>query len=177
MLDPRERSTLLALARQSIAHYLSHQAYLRPAVDAPALCEPRGAFVTLKKHGMLRGCIGALHARLPLWETVVEMAVAAAFEDPRFISLTANELPQIDIEISVLSPMTVVKDSSTIEVGVHGLYVQKGGRSGLLLPQVATEYGWDRETFLRHTCQKAGLPEDAWRSGATVSCFTAEIIH
>jgi AmmeMemoRadiSam system protein A len=112
----------------------------------------------------------------PLRRTVAEMAVQAALHDPRFSPVSASELPGLDIEISVLSPLEEVKDVSTIEVGKHGLVIQEGSRSGLLLPQVATEYGWDRETFLDHTCMKAGLPAGSWRKkGVVILRFTAEV--
>jgi AmmeMemoRadiSam system protein A len=132
--------------------------------------------VTLTKRGDLRGCIGYVRAVKPLRETVAEMAVQAALHDPRFPPVSASELSGIDIEISVLSPLEEVTDVSQIEVGKHGLVIQEGARSGLLLPQVATEYGWDRETFLDHTCLKAGLPAGSWkRKGVVLLKFTAEV--
>ena len=135
-----------------------------------------GAFVTLEKGGALRGCIGHVRAYKPLEQTVSEMAVQAALHDPRFPPVTADELDGLTVEISVMSPLTVVENVSEIEVGTHGLIIQDGGRSGLLLPQVATDYGWDRETFLEHTCMKAGLPPDSWKQeGVTILKFTAEV--
>ena len=118
---------------------------------------PCGAFVTLKKKGALRGCIGHIVGHYPLAETISRMAVAAAFQDPRFPPVTRAEWPTIDMEISVMTPLKEITDTAAIEVGRHGIYIQKGDRSGLLLPQVATEYGWDRLTFLEQTCRKAGL--------------------
>lgn len=127
------------------------------------------AFVTLRKKGSLRGCIGHLTARLPLYETVIDMALAAAFEDYRFSPVTDEELKDIKIEISVLSPVKEIKNPEEIQMGKHGVIVQKGGNSGVFLPQVATETGWSREKFLSELCyQKAGLPSDAWKDKDTI---------
>ena len=140
------------------------------------LQEKRGAFVTLKRKGQLRGCIGYTQAFKPLSQTIMEMAQAAAFQDPRFPPLAKNELGDLDIEISVLTPFRSIQDIKDIEVGKHGLFIERGGYSGLLLPQVATEYHWDRQTFLEHTCLKAGLPKDAWKDKNTkIQVFSAEI--
>src|SRR5664280_1115688 len=136
-------------------------------VDSETLKEKRGAFVTLKKRGHLRGCIGYIKAVKPLWEAVQEMAVAAAFHDPRFPSLKSDEIRDLSYEISVLSPLKRIKDINEIEVGKHGLYIVRGYNSGLLLPQVALEYEWDRESFLKETCYKAGLPPQAWMDKET----------
>jgi AmmeMemoRadiSam system protein B/AmmeMemoRadiSam system protein A len=175
-LTPHERKTLLALARASIADELGLPGSSTPPFRSPVLDAERGAFVTLHEHGQLRGCIGYVRAVRPLREAVAEMAVQAAFHDPRFPPVTADELADIDIEISVLSPLEVVTDVSRIETGRDGLVVQEGTRSGLLLPQVATEQGWDRETFLDHTCLKAGLPAGSWRrKGVVIMSFTAEV--
>jgi AmmeMemoRadiSam system protein B/AmmeMemoRadiSam system protein A len=175
-LTERERAALLSLARRSIeAEFAGHWP---PPVEftSKALQTECGAFVTLTKRGQLRGCIGHVRAYKPLERTVMEMAVQAAFHDPRFPPVTEEELPDLTIEVSVMSPLSAVADVSEIEVGTHGLVVQDGGRSGLLLPQVATDYGWDRETFLEHTCAKAGLPPDAWKAeGVTILSFTAEV--
>ena len=131
--------------------------------------------VTLKKNGHLRGCIGYIKAYKPLCETVQEMAIAAAFRDPRFPSLKPDEVKQLTFEISVLSPLKRIHDVNEIEVGKHGLYMIRGHKSGLLLPQVATEYGWDRTTFLKETCHKAGLQPDAWMDAATeIYIFSAD---
>jgi AmmeMemoRadiSam system protein A len=132
--------------------------------------------VTLHKQGRLRGCIGQIHARQPLVRTVAEMAVAAAFEDPRFPPLRREELRDIDIEISVLTPLRRITDVGEIQVGTHGIYLRRGAYSGLLLPQVATEWGWDRNTFLEHTCEKAHLPKDAWKDKkAEIYIFSADV--
>jgi AmmeMemoRadiSam system protein A len=134
-----------------------------------------GAFVTLHKAGQLRGCIGYVAPIYPLYEAVIECTVAAATQDPRFPPVTLEELPQIDVEISALSPMEEVENISTIEVGVHGLVISQHGRRGLLLPQVAVEYGWDCERFVRETCRKAGLSPDAWQQGAKIEKFSAMV--
>ena len=136
-----------------------------PATDT--LREPYGAFVTLKRHDHLRGCIGHIVADRPVWLNVADMALAAAFDDPRFPPLTRAELDGLVVEITVLSPLAPCPDPELIEVGRHGLYIRQGMHSGLLLPQVPVEWGWDRRTFLRQTCRKAGLSEDAWRDPGT----------
>lgn len=138
------------------------------------LREARGAFVTLHEDGELRGCIGMTMAVKPLDETVREMARAAALEDPRFTPVTRDELDKLQIEISVLSPMFAIAPEDVV-VGRHGLMISYEGRRGILLPQVAPEWGWDRETFLAQLCRKAGLPMDQWRKGAKIEAFTAEV--
>ncbi|HET7839061.1 MAG TPA: AmmeMemoRadiSam system protein A [Rectinemataceae bacterium] len=157
-----DRELLLAAARESIASRLQGREARRPQTP-PALMERCGAFVTLHEAGRLRGCIGRMVGSDPLLETVSSMARAAAFEDPRFPPLSARELGEIDIEITVLSPLRDCCPDE-VEVGRHGIYITKGWHSGVLLPQVATERCWDRETFLEQTCLKAGLPPDAWES-------------
>jgi AmmeMemoRadiSam system protein A len=142
----------------------------------PALRERRAAFVTLKVEGSLRGCIGRLVALEPLYRIVADCAVAAATRDYRFDGVAPEELAGIELEISVLSPMEVVDDINRIEIGVHGLYIEKGASQGVLLPQVAVEYDLSREKFLELTCRKAGLPPDAWKQGATLKMFSAQII-
>ena len=177
-LDRDERRILLQLARGAIAREVGRDMSL-PDDDAvaahPQLTEPLGAFVSLHIGERLRGCIGTFEATRPLTRTVCEMAVAAATRDPRFSPLEPSELDQLDIEISVLSPRSPAQPQD-IEVGKHGVYVTRGMNRGVLLPQVATDAGWDRETFLEHTCLKAGLPKDAWRSQDTrIEVFTAEV--
>ncbi len=174
MLTNDEQQSLLRLARQKLSAHLA----AGPAPDAVRLADPEahsGAFVTLHVKGELRGCIGYPGARQPLDEVVSQCAVASATEDPRFPPVAASELDDLSIEISVLTPMVQVLDVSEIEIGRHGLVLEQGGRRGLLLPQVATEYGWDRETFLAHTCLKAGLSTGAWRSGARILRFEAQV--
>jgi len=174
-LEPRERLYLLQLARDTIAAALSGRKAEPRVPPFEGLREPRGAFVTLHRHGQLRGCIGTFEARAPLYEVVREMALAAAFNDPRFPPLSAEELPEVEIEISVLSPLRRGRPEE-VEVGRHGVYVVKGAYRGVLLPQVAVEHGWDRETFLDHVCLKAGLPPRCWQDPETeLYLFTAEI--
>jgi AmmeMemoRadiSam system protein A len=176
-LSSAEKTRLFQVARESIQAHLRGE---RPPVlkDIPAkLKEPRGVFVTLHRRGSLRGCIGCLEPVKPLIDAVQEMAVAAAFSDPRFGPLRPEELADLDIEISVLTPFKRVEKIEEIEVGRHGLYLEQGYCRGLLLPQVATEWKWDRLTFLAQTSSKAGLPPDAWRDPATrIYIFSAEIL-
>lgn len=145
--------------------------------EAGEFPEASGAFVTLKRGGRLRGCIGTLECRRALDQEVARVAVSAAREDPRFEPLRAAELDDLEVEVSVLGSLERIDpfDEHAFEIGRHGLVVEQGFRRGLLLPQVATEWGWDRETFLAQTCLKAGLPPDAWRKGATVYRFTGEV--
>lgn len=131
--------------------------------------------MTLKRRGQLRGCIGYIEAVKPLWKTLEDCTGSAAKNDYRFNPVEPEELPDIHIEISVLTPLQVIEDVSVIEVGRHGILISKGMSRGLLLPQVAVEYGWDREQFLRHTCRKAGLPEDSWKKGARIEIFSADV--
>lgn len=175
-LDPKERLILLKLARHAIMESLGSGGEYPEFEPSPGLRAPSGAFVTLHRKGQLRGCIGTFSAQNPLEETIQEMARAAAFQDPRFTPVQAREVPEIDIEISALTPMREVQDLEEIEVGRHGLYVMDGPFSGVLLPQVATEQGWDRQTFLEQTCIKAGLDRDRWRSDdLKVFVFSAEV--
>ena len=172
-LSESSQKELLTLARQFIRDFLlTGRKNIQTSVN-PELQVRSGAFVTLHNREKLRGCIGMVSPAEPLFETVQECAASAAAADPRFDAVTLSELEQILIEISVLSPPEPVNDMSQIEVGVHGLMISHHGRRGLLLPQVATEYQWDRETFLEQTCRKAGLPRDAWHSGAEIMVFTA----
>ncbi len=175
-LSDADKKLLLQMARATIeAHLLDQPA---PALGSTpqSLGERRGAFVSLHRQGRLRGCIGYLEAVKPLGETVREMAAAAAFHDPRFRPLGKDELADLELEISVLSPMQLIKNVEEIKVGTHGLFIIQGSCRGLLLPQVATEYKWDRLTFLQQTCCKAGLPPDAWKDPSTkIYAFTAEV--
>lgn len=174
-LSREEKNQLKQLARDAIECALFGKEQCRIELSEK-LKEKAGAFVTLKTKGALRGCIGYTRAIMPLSDVVQKMAVEAAFHDPRFCSLQSDEWGDIDIEISVISPMRRIDSVDEIEVGTHGLYVETKGYSGLLLPQVATEYGWDRKTFLEYTCAKAGLPRDAWKSGdIKIYVFSAEV--
>lgn len=175
-LTATQREHLLRIARTAIREAL-HGRPLSPPEDLPGpLRAPRGAFVTLKHRGELRGCIGHVYPHQSVAETVQQMAVAAALRDPRFPSVSPDELPEIEVEISVLSLPRKVEGVEQIHVGEHGLIVHHPAGQGLLLPQVAVERGWDRETFLAHTCRKAGLPKDAWKRPETeISVFSAEV--
>jgi AmmeMemoRadiSam system protein A len=141
---------------------------------SPHLSEPRGVFTTLYLKNALRGCVGYPVPNVPLYRAVMETACAAAFEDPRFSPVTLAEASELKISLSVLSSLQAVP-AETVEVGKHGLVISQGACRGLLLPQVAVEHGWDCITFLEQTCRKAGLPLDAWRSGARIEVFTAEV--
>jgi hypothetical protein len=174
-LDSDEQRLLLELARQAIEHYLKTGKRLKPKVAGEKFLQKRGAFVTIKLGGHLRGCIGYPLPYKPLAETIAEMAVAAATQDYRFQPLTAEELPRAKIEISVLTLPKSIQDVGQVEVGRHGIIVSKGFAKGLLLPQVPLEYKWDRETYLRHGCLKAGLDEDEWRKGAQIEVFEAQV--
>jgi len=176
-LTPEQRLELLSIARRAIRERVSGRSDSCPAPADPTLRTPGAVFVTLTRAGALRGCIGFVHAIRPLAEAIAHCAASAATGDPRFPPVTARELPEIRIEISVLSPLRPAADPADIRVGVHGLHISKDNRHGLLLPQVATEFGWDRETFLRQVCAKAGLPQDAWRRGADLQVFTVERIQ
>lgn len=167
-LTPDEQQYLKDLVRLAITSQLSGRGPDSPPEPASDL--PRtelGAFVTLKRNGHLRGCIGNLVGRGPLFQTVWNMALAAAFQDPRFNPLTAAEMDGLSIEISVLGPLEPCPDPQLVEIGRHGLIMRRGGNQGLLLPQVPVEWGWDREQFLAQTCRKAGLPANAWREPGT----------
>jgi len=168
-----ERQILLQLAHRSIEAALAGRK-LDLTPPSAHLGEMRGAFTTLHLGGKLRGCIGYVIPVHSLYQTVAETAQAAAFDDPRFQPVTDEEVPQLSIEISVLSPLRPIRPEEVV-TGVHGLIVSKGNRRGLLLPQVPVEWHWDRETFLSQTCLKAGLPPDAWMQGIDLQAFTAEV--
>lgn len=175
-LAKEEKIELLQLARRVIEAGVERGQWDLSTDSNPKLQAPAGAFVTLEVAGELRGCIGRIEAAAPLAQVVGEMARAAATRDPRFPPLDPKELPDLEIQISVLSPFWKVEEWEQIQVGRDGLMIRAGGRSGLLLPQVAAEYGWDRETFLSHTCMKAGLPPDHWQTAtAQVEAFSAQI--
>lgn len=175
-LSGEEKEILHQIARTVIENKAKGKPVPEFKIDSPVLKENWGAFVSLHKRGQLRGCIGYIEGRGPLHRTIEEMAEAAAFRDPRFSPVTERELSELDIEISVLTPLKKITDINEIEVGKHGIYIKRGWYSGLLLPQVATEYGWDRKTFLEHTCQKAGLPSSAWKEKETeIYIFSADV--
>lgn len=174
-LTLEEERTALALARKALEHYFGTGRHLRSPVKEGLLKEKRGAFVTLQVDGDLRGCVGYPLPVKPLDETIVEMAVAAASQDTRFDPLRPDEMDRLRIEISVLGLPEPVGDPGEVVVGRHGIIVSKGFHKGLLLPQVPAEHGWDRETFLRHGCLKAGLAPDEWKKGAKIEIFTAQV--
>jgi len=167
VLSDEEKRFCKDLIRYVITHHLGCAIGPKPTLESQTLNMELGAFVTLKRRGRLRGCIGNIVGCGPLVATLERMAGAAAFEDPRFSPLTAEELDDLTIEVSVMGPLTLCPDPELIEIGRHGLYIRKSMHCGLLLPQVATECGWDRETFLDQTCVKAGLPKGTWRKSKT----------
>jgi len=175
MLNDEQRAKLLAVARQSINAAVAAAEPPDTRTDDPDLLNVQGAFVTLKKHGELRGCVGNIEGVYPLIETVKKMAKAAALHDYRFPPAQPGEIEELTIEISVMSPLMKVADVEEIQVGRDGLVISSGMQRGLLLPQVPVEWGWDREEFLCHTCLKAGLPEDAWRGDVLIERFEAEV--
>ncbi|MDD3536139.1 MAG: AmmeMemoRadiSam system protein A [Candidatus Cloacimonetes bacterium] len=174
MLNDNQKKQLLQLARNSIKKRLLNEAYQTP--EDPAFDAECGAFVTLHLDGRLRGCIGYVQAFKSIRDTIRQMALAAAFEDPRFPPLQRQELPHIRIEISLLSPLILVQDLNEITIGRDGLLLKHPYSSGLLLPQVATQWGWDRDTFLKEVSRKAGLHSSAYRdAGAKLYRFSAEV--
>jgi uncharacterized protein len=174
-LTDDEAVALLVIARRSLERAASGQSPPQGEPHAGALAEPAGAFVTLRRLGELRGCIGHVEADKPLAQTTAECAASAALLDPRFPPVTLFEVPEISIEISILSPLVDVQPGD-IRLGRHGLMISSGFRRGLLLPQVPAEWGWDREQFLEQTCLKAGLPPHAWERGARIQAFTTLVI-
>ncbi|RKY53443.1 MAG: hypothetical protein DRP89_06205 [Candidatus Neomarinimicrobiota bacterium] len=177
-LNKEEQRYLIELAENTVRAVVSNQPPPKLKNIPDKFKEKRGAFVTLKEHDQLRGCIGYILPIYPLYETVIEVATSAALKDPRFPPVSKSELDNITVEVSVLTVPEVITDPKIIEVGKHGIIIKKGFYQGLLLPQVATEYGWDRETFLEHTCYKAGLPKDAWKDKDTeIKIFSAQVFN
>jgi AmmeMemoRadiSam system protein A len=168
-----ERSLLLQLAHDSILSALENREISFDPASAH-LAEPRGAFTSLYLNGELRGCVGYVLPVGSVYRAVIETARAAAFEDTRFYPVTLEEMRQLEVELSILSPPRPIA-AEEVEVGLHGLLISMAGQRGLLLPQVPTERNWDRITFLEQTCRKAGLPLDAWQKGASIEAFTAEV--
>jgi AmmeMemoRadiSam system protein A len=173
LLTKKEQTALLKIARDTIISYVT--CGTQPAVEASSrsLNLQSGCFVSIKRHGQLRGCIGNFVSDKPLYHLVQEMAISAATHDPRFYPMKEQDLKDFELEISVLSPLELISSFEDIQVGIHGIYLVKNGYRGVLLPQVATEYGWDRDTFLKHTCLKAGLPENAWKKDSEIYIFSA----
>lgn len=173
-LGPDERRFLIDLARRSLTAHVVNGRAITVGAQAGALGEPGAAFVTLRRDGELRGCIGTLARLMPLAAVVGDMAVKAGTADPRFRPVGADELPELTLEVSVLTTPVDVDGPDDVRVGKHGVIMRLGARSGLLLPQVATEHGWDALTFVRHACLKAGLPTEAWEDpGARLQVFSA----
>ena len=168
-----ERTLLLRLAHDSVVSALEKREI---PLDPPSahLAEPRGVFTSLYLRGELRGCVGYVLPKDSVYRVVAETARAAAFEDTRFSPVTLPEAQALEIELSILSPPQLIS-ADAIEIGRHGLIITMGAHRGLLLPQVPVEHLWDRATFLEQTCRKAGLPLDAWKKGATIEAFTAEV--
>lgn len=173
-LTETEQRLLLGLAREALREAVRTGSLSEIEKPKGAPDEKCGAFVTLHKGGRLRGCVGYIESLKPIYQTVRECARAAALHDMRFDPVEPEELPHLHLEISVLSPLEDIGPEK-VEVGRHGLLISLGYQRGLLLPQVATEWNWDAERFLRETCRKAGLPEDVWKTGARIQAFTAQI--
>jgi len=174
-LSEEQQRHLLSIARATIEEYVTSGRVIGVEEDDPALLRPGAAFVTLKKHDMLRGCIGSLEPDKPLVETVRTRAIDASVRDRRFEPVRPEELPELEIEISVLSPVRRVESADEIDITRHGVIVERGARRGVFLPQVAGETGWSREELLSHLCRdKAGLPADAWKKGAALYVFTVQ---
>ena len=174
MIETADRLRLLRLARDAIVAHVSGLPAL-VADPSPLLERRAGVFVSLHKREALRGCIGHVEPDQPLSRVVPSSAIAAASTDPRFDSVTSEEMPELRIELSILGPLERITGVDEIEIGRHGLLIERGWNRGLLLPQVAVEWGWDAEAFLSQTCHKAGLPLDAWKSGAAIWRFEAEV--
>lgn len=176
-LSPEEKTNLIEIARITLERYVRFNEIYNPETTHTKLLSKKGAFVTLKKEGELRGCIGFIESVLPLYQTIVQATIYAASKDARFPPVSSSELKDIEIEISVLTSPERIDDPQEVEVGKHGLIIAKGNQRGLLLPQVPVENRWSRVTFLRQACQKAGLPKDAWKSGADIYIFEAIVFH
>jgi len=178
-MNDAQKQTLLKVARDTVEAVINRRPPPTAESDDPQLNAPCGCFVTLKNHGRLRGCIGQFISESPLIELIAEMAKASATGDPRFFAdpVTADELEQLDVEISVLSPLQRTDDPLSLRLGIDGIYIKKGRASGCFLPQVATETGWSKEEFLSYCCaHKAGLSADAWKDPDTeVYLFTADV--
>jgi AmmeMemoRadiSam system protein A len=178
-VNDAQKQTLLKVAKDTVEAVIKNEPVPKPESEDPQLNEHCGCFVTLKNHGQLRGCIGQFISEGPLIELIAEMARASATGDPRFFAdpITADELEQLDVEISVLSPLQLTDDPLSLRLGIDGIYIKKGHASGCFLPQVATETGWSKEEFLSYCCaHKAGLAPNAWKSpGTQVYLFTADV--
>jgi uncharacterized protein len=174
-LSTADRKLLIQLAREAILSSVRTGKLPEREVHAPHLLGQQGCFVTIKQKGELRGCIGNFISDKPLHQLVQEMAVSAATHDPRFYPMKEEDLVNFELEISVLSALTKIESPDDVEVGRHGLYLEKNFSRGVLLPQVAVEHGWDKETFLNKTALKAGLKQDDWKEGTDIYVFTAQV--
>jgi AmmeMemoRadiSam system protein A len=175
LLTKKEQKELLKMARDTIVSYVTFGKIPAVEMTSKGLNLEVGCFVTIKQHGELRGCIGNFVSDKPLYKLVQEMALSAATRDPRFYPMKAEDLDNFELDISVLSPLEKAASVEEIQVGTHGIYIVKGSYRGVLLPQVATDYGWNRVEFLRHTCIKAGLPENAWQGECDIFIFSAQV--
>jgi len=175
MLNSSDKKLLLQLAREAVTAAVQTGKVRAHEVTEAHLVGPQGCFVTIKRQGALRGCIGNFNSEKPLYLLVQEMAASAATRDPRFYPMKEGDLTDFELEISVLSPLNKISSLEEVVVGKHGLYLEKNFSRGVLLPQVAVEHGWDRETFLNQTALKAGLKKDDWKEGAEIYLFTAEV--
>ena len=174
-LVPAQQEILLKLAREAISFNLKTEGTLKKNIRDKTLLKKRGAFVTLKVKGELRGCIGYPIPSKSLYATIIDAAVSAASSDYRFQPLTTEELQETKIEISVLTPPRPIKDISEIKVGIHGIIISKGHYKGLLLPQVPVEWDWDLEAYLEHGCKKAGLDKNEWKKDVKIEIFSAQV--
>jgi hypothetical protein len=174
-LADQQKKALLLLARRTVVEYVKHKKAPEPAMNDPRLQANGATFVTINRRGSLRGCIGNIQPVMPLYRSVIRNAVAASSQDFRFPPMTPDELGDMEVEVTVLSPLEPLTDIGEITIGTHGLYIVQGDHAGILLPQVATEYGWDAKTFLEQVCAKAGLPSDSWKS-AQLYRFSADVL-
>lgn len=174
-LTQAEKRQLLETAREAIVSFITTGSVQKREVAAENLQSHQGCFVSIKMNGKLRGCIGNFISDKPLIQLVQEMAVAAATKDPRFYPMKKQDLTDFTVEISVLSPLQKITDIEEIEVGTHGIYLERNFHRGVLLPQVATEYGWDRDTFLQQTALKAGMGRDDWKENTDIYIFSAQV--
>lgn len=174
-LSASEKRTLLKIARDAINQYVLAGKTPKIETTSQNLLNQVGCFVSIKANSVLRGCIGNFTSDKPLFQLVQEMAVSAATRDPRFYPMREGDLANYNLEISVLSPLRKISSVEEVEVGKHGLYIEKNFSRGVLLPQVAVDFGWDRDTFVRQTCIKAGLKPEGWKEGTDIYVFTAEV--
>lgn len=174
-LSESDKQQLLLVAREAITTYIQCGTTVDTPVSCNTLQEKQGCFVCIKVNGILRGCIGNFTSDKPLFQIVREMAISAATRDPRFYPMKQEDLGNFTLEISVLSPLVKIGTPEEIQIGTHGVYLEKNFCRGVLLPQVAAEQSWDRDTFLSQTCIKAGLRPDDWKEGADIYVFSAQI--